>query len=62
MGNGKAHEEYNGIRHRKVKPGRCDARKDQDFGGVLGVVELPNDLVALFEGYLAVDGIALNSV
>lgn len=62
MGIGNAHEEYNGIRHRKVKPGRSDAREDQDSGGVLGVVELPNNFVTLFERYLAVDGVAGNAV
>jgi hypothetical protein len=62
MGNGDAHEEYNDIGHRKVKSSRSDARENEDSDGVLRVVELPNYLVALFEGDLAIDGKALNPV
>ena len=62
MGNGNAHEEYNGIGHRKIKSSGSDARENEDSCGILRVVELRDNLVALFKGDLAIDGKALNPI
>lgn len=62
MWNGDTHEEYNHIGQRKVKPSRPDARENEDSDGILRVVELPYQLVSLFNADLAIDGNALDPI
>lgn len=56
------HEKDDDVGHREVESGRPDTGENEDSGGVLAVMELLDDLVPLFKGYLAVNHQTLHAI